>query len=235
MLKKIAVFFVLILAANGYVEAQPRHHVHQVGALKLMISSQTKHSFWLFIDDVLQNEQAVKSICVQGLADGDHYVRIELDNMNHNTVGQYITLSKPNTSYCITMKNGFYGMSAYNVPIYPEMTVNYVNNQQPIMPPVPPVNVEMNHHDFEAAYDILSNESYDNTRLKIAKQIASSNLLSVNQIKRICQLFSFENNKLEFAKFAYDSCIDQNNYFKLNEVFKFESDKQQLNSFISQH
>lgn len=232
MMKKIVLLFTFILAASCYVEAQPRHHSHHGGALNFTVSSQTKHSFWLFIDDVIQNEQAVKSICVQGLDDGDHYVRIELDNMNHNTVGQFITLSKPNTNYCITMKNGFYGLSAYNVPIYPEMTVNYINNQQPMLPP-PPVHAEMNPNDFEAAYDLLSKESFDNTRLKVAKQIASTNLLSVNQIKRICQLFSFENNKLEFAKYAYNSCVDQNNYFKLNEVFKFESDKQQLNSFIN--
>ena len=233
MLKKITLFFALILAVNCYIEAQPHHHPNHGGMFNFTISSQTKHSFWLFIDDVMQNEQAVKSICVQGLADGDHYIRVELDNINHNTVGQFIALSKPNTNYCITQKNGFFGMSAYSVSIYPEMTVNYENNK-PMLPP-PPVHAEMNPVDFDAAYNTLSNESYDNTRLKVAKQIAGTNMLSVNQIKRICQLFAFENNKLEFAKFAYNSCVDQNNYFKLNEVFKFDSDKNELNRYINQH
>ena len=58
--------------------------------------------------------------------------------------------------------------------------------------------------------------------------------MTTMQIKQICQLFSFENNKLEFAKRAYKSCVDKNNYFKINEVFKFDSDKQQLSNFINQ-
>lgn len=232
MFKRIILSLGLVLALCCIVSAQPKHHFsHNGGVCNFTVTSLTKQSFWLFLDDVLQNEQSVRSICVQGLPQGEHYIRVEMDNTKHNTVGQYITCNKPNNNYCVSTKSGFYGMAAYNAPIYPEMTMNCLGSQ-PLPPPPGGGNMVMNNHDFDSAMEMLRQESFDNTRLKIAKQIASSNMLTVNQIKQICQLFAFENNKLEFAKYAYDSCVDKKNYFKLNEVFKFDSDKQQLNEFI---
>lgn len=248
MIKKTLLLLVALLSVCGSVNAQyykPNHNANNVGgSCSLTISSQTKQLFWLFVDDVVMNENAVKSITVQGLAQGDHYIRVELDNSKHHTVGQFITINKASTTFCITQKNAFFGISAYNAPVYAEMTVNYGNQIAPRPPkeqmveemPMPQQEaaiVEMSQQDFEAAFEVVSKQSYDNTRLTVAKQIASSNSLSVNQIKRICNLFAFENNKLEFAKYAYDSCVDKKNYFKLNEVFKFDSDKQQLNAFIN--
>lgn len=79
---------------------------------------------------------------------------------------------------------------------------------------------------------MLADESFDSSRLKLAKQIIMSNPMSVNQIMGICKLFSFESNKLDFAKFAYRHCTDKNRYFMLNEVFSFESSKRELRDYI---
>ena len=230
-MKKICLLVSVFFALCSNIEAQPPHSMRGMELCNFTISSQTKNYFWLFIDDVLQNEQPIKSVCIQGLMQGEHYIRVELDNVRHNSVGQYLNFSKLNNNYCITQKSSFYGISAYNVSTYPEMTINYAENQ-PMLPP--PGNIGMSHHDFEEAYNMIANENFDSSRLSMAKQISNSNMLTANQIKQICQLFSFENNKLEFAKQAYKSCVDKNNYFKINEVFKFDSDKQQLNKFINQ-
>ncbi|HMN33165.1 MAG TPA: DUF4476 domain-containing protein [Chitinophagaceae bacterium] len=90
----------------------------------------------------------------------------------------------------------------------------------------------MNGNDFEVARSTVRNEGFDETRLDIAKQIASSNCLSSNQIVSIMQTFGFEATKLEFAKYAYDHCTDPNNYFKVNNAFSFSSSKQELNNYI---
>ena len=79
---------------------------------------------------------------------------------------------------------------------------------------------------------MISNESFDDTKLALAKQIISSNPMTVNQIVNICKLFSFESKKLEFAKFAYSYCTDRNKYYLLNEVFTYDSSKRELNEFI---
>jgi len=90
----------------------------------------------------------------------------------------------------------------------------------------------MNPQDYEYAYQMIADESFDSSRLKLAKQIVSTNPMSVDQIIGISKLFNFESNKLEFAKFAYRHCVDKNRYFMVNEVFSFESSKRELRDYI---
>lgn len=90
----------------------------------------------------------------------------------------------------------------------------------------------MNPQDYEYAYQMIADESFDSSRLKLAKQIASTNPMSTNQIIGICKLFSFESNRLDFAKSAYRHCTDKNRYFMVNEVFNFKSSKQELRDYI---
>jgi hypothetical protein len=97
---------------------------------------------------------------------------------------------------------------------------------------IPPMSMGMNPQDYEYAYKMLAEESFDSSRLKLARQIVSTNPMSVNQIIGICKLFSFESNKLDFAKFAYRHCTDKNRYFMVNEVFNFESSKRELRDYI---
>jgi len=52
-------------------------------------------------------------------------------------------------------------------------------------------------------------------------------------VMKICNLFSFEESKLTFAKHAYSRTTDKKNYFKVNDVFSFDSSKEELNNFIS--
>lgn len=102
----------------------------------------------------------------------------------------------------------------------------------PPVPPTPPTPYAMNSKDYDAAYQLISKESFDSSKLTLAEQVASSNPMSARQILDICKLFSFESNKLEFAKFAYEFCVDKNKYFLLNEAFTYESSKRELNEFI---
>ena len=89
----------------------------------------------------------------------------------------------------------------------------------------------MNPMDYDAAVRIISNESFDSKRLTIAKQIIVDNYMNTRQIVGICKLFTYEANKLDFAKFAYAFCVDPNKYFLLDEVFTFDSSKKELYKF----
>ncbi|MEO1032006.1 MAG: DUF4476 domain-containing protein [Bacteroidota bacterium] len=90
----------------------------------------------------------------------------------------------------------------------------------------------MSNQDFNSALTTVKNAGYDQTALQLARQISSSNCMSVNQIKRICELLSYEASKLEFAKFAYDNCTEPNNYFKVNDVFDYSDSKNTLSDYI---
>jgi hypothetical protein len=86
--------------------------------------------------------------------------------------------------------------------------------------------------NFNAALATIKKQSFEDTRLKTAKQVITANCLNVNQIIQIANLFSFEDNKLDFAKFAYDYCIEPRNYFKLNGIFSFSSNVDELSDYV---
>lgn len=90
----------------------------------------------------------------------------------------------------------------------------------------------MNSGNFSSALTTVKNQGFDETKLSTAKQIASSNCLDAAQIATICKEFGFEENKLQFAKFAYDHCTEPNNYFKINNVFAFSTSVDDLNKYI---
>jgi hypothetical protein len=46
------------------------------------------------------------------------------------------------------------------------------------------------------------------------------------------QLFTYEDSKLEFAKYAYDYTYDIDNYFMVNDAFEFETSIDELNEYI---
>ncbi len=90
----------------------------------------------------------------------------------------------------------------------------------------------MTPRDFNAAMSTIKGQSFEDTRLKTAKQVISANCLNVDQIIQIANTFSFEDNKLEFAKYAYDYCIEPRNYFKLNGIFTFSSNVDELSDYV---
>ena len=90
----------------------------------------------------------------------------------------------------------------------------------------------MNSTDFAAALKTIGNGSFEETKLTTAKSISSQNCLSSDQVVKICNLFSFEESKLVFAKHAYKRTTDKKNFFKVNDVFSFDSSKEELSKFI---
>lgn len=86
--------------------------------------------------------------------------------------------------------------------------------------------------NFNAALATIKKQRFEDTRLKTAKQVINVNCLNVNQIIQIANLFNFEENKLDFAKYAYDYCIEPRNYFKLNDIFSFSNNVDNLSDYI---
>ncbi len=107
-------------------------------------------------------------------------------------------------------------------PEKPRSEPVYENNCRSAMPSA----------DFNQANAQIKKASFADDKMKVAKQITRNNCLSVNQIIEICKLFSFEDNKLEYAKFAYDFTFEKNKYYMVNDVFSFSSSRDELDSFL---
>lgn len=91
----------------------------------------------------------------------------------------------------------------------------------------------MSSRDFESAKASIRGQSFEDNKLSTAKTIANSNCLTAEMVKDICGLFSFEESKLDFAKFAYARCTERSRYFIVNDVFSFSSSTEELNSYIA--
>lgn len=86
--------------------------------------------------------------------------------------------------------------------------------------------------EFDKAKGSIQAKGFDETKLTLAKQIAGGNCLTSEQVKAVMGLFGFEDNKLDFAKFAYDRVYDQGNFYKVNDAFSFSSSVDELNTYI---
>jgi hypothetical protein len=90
----------------------------------------------------------------------------------------------------------------------------------------------MDAASFDKAKQSIESKGFDDTKLSTAKQVAKANCLTTDQILVIMKFFGFEDSRLEFAKYAYDYCFDQNNYYTVSEGFTFDSSTEELNEYI---
>jgi len=93
----------------------------------------------------------------------------------------------------------------------------------------------MNNIDFTQAKESLRREWFENTRLETAKQIIDQNYFTSQQIKEMVLLFTFENNRLDIAKYAYGKTVDKGNYFIMNDAFTINSNKEKLSEYIREY
>ncbi|MDD3875673.1 MAG: DUF4476 domain-containing protein [Bacteroidales bacterium] len=107
----------------------------------------------------------------------------------------------------------------------------YANpNEPPIYNSLPPYMSDVDFMHLKASID---RQSFDSSKLQLAKQAVSSNTMLAMQIRELMFLLSFESNKLELAKFAYPFTYDKNRYFVVNDAFSFSSSIRSLDVYIS--
>lgn len=78
----------------------------------------------------------------------------------------------------------------------------------------------------------LKAESFDDNRMELAQAMVTSKLLTTADIRRMIGTFQFEDNKLDFAKYAYAYVADPENYFKVASDFTFAANKSDLLNYI---
>lgn len=140
----------------------------------------------------------------------------------------FINVTDPENFYDV------YDAFAYfsNVFRLHDFVLSVVSTALPPVPPPPPCIVTDN--DFILTKQAIEKQSFNATRLSIAKQvIQAKQCFSSIQIKEIVMLFSFEESRLEIAKYAYDFCMDKRNYFQVNDALKHSSSVEELGKYIT--
>lgn len=93
----------------------------------------------------------------------------------------------------------------------------------------------MSPTEFEDAKKSIENKSFEETKMTTAKQVGRDRCFTTDQVKGLMGTFSFEDTKLEFAKYAYERTYDIGNYYKINDAFSFESSVEELNNYTQGH
>ena len=90
----------------------------------------------------------------------------------------------------------------------------------------------MDSREFDQVLRAIDKEWLEGNKIKSATHIARNNALSVSQVKQLVQLFTFENNKLELAKQAYQNTVDKRNYYVISDLLTFGASKAELETYI---
>jgi hypothetical protein len=94
-------------------------------------------------------------------------------------------------------------------------------------------NGQMSEGRFSQLIEQVRKASFETAKVSVAKQALRDNRISCNQLLRILNELSFESTKLQFAKDAYNSVVDRNNYYLINDAFTFQSSKEDLMDHIN--
>jgi len=86
--------------------------------------------------------------------------------------------------------------------------------------------------ELNSALASMDSKSFEDSKMTLAKQFTRVNCLSADQIKMVMQKFTFEETKLDYSKYAYEYCLDQPSYYKVNDAFEFELTIDELNEFL---
>ncbi len=110
---------------------------------------------------------------------------------------------------------------------------DFIERQAPAAPPVAPPPCHIEADEFTQIKATVSKESFENTKLTLAKQIfRSKQCFTVVQVSELLRLFSFEDSKLDLAKYAFEFTLDRSNYYQVADVFSFSKSKDELMKFL---
>jgi hypothetical protein len=115
--------------------------------------------------------------------------------------------------------------------------INYdvvVVEQVPI--PEPPMPVcEVSASEMSEIKDLVKSASFKDSMEKQAKMmVKSKQCFRADQIVDLLSVFSFDDSKLAVAKFAFDYCIDRQNYYRVVNAFTFKGAQDDLMKFITE-
>lgn len=78
----------------------------------------------------------------------------------------------------------------------------------------------------------MKDKGFDNQRLDFVKSTMKNNWFTTDQVLQMIQTFSFENNKVDFAKVIWHKTTDKGSFFKIYEAFTFSSSEKSVQEYV---
>ena len=207
----------------------------------LVVFSQDPTPFYIILDGVKKNEVAETRVVVPGIRQTNSNVQIYFKDESIAPITKNIWWEEGHendevTYRIVPVKRGyklrFFSTVPNKVtPTSPPATAVVVGNTVPA--PVSLVGCVNPVQDIGSIMAAINDESFDEGKMTVAKQATSKKCLTVDQIKQIMDEFSFSKNKLDFAKYGYTRCYNPDDYYQVNAAFDFDSEKKELNEYIT--
>lgn len=92
----------------------------------------------------------------------------------------------------------------------------------------------MTYQEFGNMKERIKQNTLENGKLETAKAMTNENVLTSIQVAEITRLFTFDNNRLEYAKFAFDYTYDRENYLVVSDALAFQKNREALQRYVQQ-
>lgn len=91
----------------------------------------------------------------------------------------------------------------------------------------------MKNDDFKELKSTINNRNFESYNSTIIKGAIDNNFFTAEQVVELLNYFTFEDTKLDIAKYSYKKVCDTKNFFKVYAAFDFESSVTELKNYIS--
>lgn len=199
-----------------------------------------------------------RTITISNLAPGNHVVRVYRDAANGGVQQRsaiYFTTIRVKPRFHVDIVINRFGKpmideiimdTRYNQQNYQDDDYGYDRPDRPDNRPDQPSRPDrdprddnrpraMNDASFSSLVETMKRESFESTRLDMTKQVVDRNYFTTGQVKQLLLIFSFDNNRLDLAKYAYRNTLDRENYFQLYDVLTFSRSKEELSAYIKNY
>ena len=204
---------------DGYSFNQPDNHFSiaeiEPGSHHLMVFREWPRYGWGGFKQVLYN--GTIHIC------GNSEISAVIGHHRDMQIERIVALHTPQPpvpapGWCGTVPANDYGHNGYHEP-YGHHSSHYT-----------PV---MSHQEFDGLMHQVRHASFESSKLTIAKQALHSNYINARQLRSLLDEMTYESSKLELAKYAYDSVVDTENYYLINDAFTYSSSISEMSRFTA--
>ena len=90
----------------------------------------------------------------------------------------------------------------------------------------------MSNEEFGQFYRSYAGKPFDKDKMETFYVAQKGMNFTTQQIVQMVKALSFDDNRLELAKTAYDNCVDRENYYKVVDAMTYSSTKEKLREYI---
>ncbi len=202
---------------------------------KLVLFSENQESFFLYINNTLQNRLASPQVMVESLQLKNYEVKVVFKNITLGTHQQSIKVKPNREQVFVLFKDKDWEIELYSKAKRGMFTPN---KSIPKITPYEDYNglvgcpTPVSDKHASIMLENLKDAFNDDERMTMIKRAVQNRCFTVAQLKGFIKTLDFEDNRIIAAKFAYSFIYDRGNYHLLSSTYNFPYSFEDVNNYI---